>query len=149
MLPLHYQSATVLARRIASGETTARALLEHFLARVDAHNPALKAGVAWYGRLVGNATPLTPAHPVDLAGKINVPVLGLYGGQDPGIPLDTVDKMKWALAQGSGAARKSEFVVYPDAPHAFHADYRPSFRKAEAADGWQRCLAWFKAQGVA
>jgi len=114
-----------------------------------AHNPALKAGVAWYGRLVGNATPLTPAHPIDLVGKLNAPVLGLYGGQDPGIPLDTVDKMKSALAQGASAARQSQFVVYPDAPHAFHADYRPSFRQAAAVDGWQRCLAWFKAQGVA
>ncbi len=113
-----------------------------------AHNPALKAGVAWYGRLVGNASALQPAHPVDLAGKLNAPVLGLYGGQDSGIPLDTVDKMKSALAAGSAAARQSAFVVYPDAPHAFHADYRPSFRKDAAEDGWRRCLAWFKAQGV-
>ncbi|NRF70912.1 dienelactone hydrolase family protein [Aquincola sp. S2] len=115
----------------------------------SAHNPAVKAGVAWYGRLVGNATPLTPAHPVDLAAKLNGPVLGLYGGQDSGIPLDTVDKMKTALAAGSAAARRSEFVVYPDAPHAFHADYRPSYRKETADDGWKRCLAWFKAHGVA
>jgi carboxymethylenebutenolidase len=114
-----------------------------------AHNPGVKAGVAWYGRLVGNATPLTPAHPVDLVSKLAGPVLGLYGGQDPGIPLDTVDKMKAALGAGSAAARKSEFVVYPDAPHAFHADYRPSFRKEAADDGWKRCLAWFKANGVA
>ncbi len=91
---------------------------------------------------------MTPAHPVDLAGKLNAPVLGLYGGQDTGIPLDTVDKMKAALAIGSVAAKKSEFVVYPDAPHAFHADYRPSYRKDAAEDGWKRCLAWFKAQGV-
>lgn len=115
----------------------------------SAHNPALKAGVAWYGRLVGPATPLSPAHPVDLAGKLGAPVLGLYGGQDAGIPLDTVEKMKAALAAGSAAARRSEFVVYPDAPHAFHADYRPSYRKDAAEDGWKRCLAWFKAQGVA
>ena len=113
-----------------------------------AHNPAVKAGVAWYGRLVGAASALTPAHPVDLAGKLNAPVLGLYGGQDTGIPLDTVEKMKVALAAGSAAAKKSEFVVYPDAPHAFHADYRPSYRKEAADDGWKRCLAWFKAQGV-
>jgi carboxymethylenebutenolidase len=113
-----------------------------------AHNPAVKAGVAWYGRLVGAPSALTPAHPVDLAGKLNAPVLGLYGGQDTGIPLDTVEKMKAALAAGSPAAKKSEFVVYPDAPHAFHADYRPSFRKDAAEDGWKRCLAWFKAQGV-
>ena len=115
----------------------------------SAHNPAVKAGVAWYGRLVGAASPLTPAHPVDLAGKLNAPVLGLYGGQDTGIPLDTVDKMKAALALGSPAAKKSEFVVYPDAPHAFHADYRPSYRKDAADDGWQRCIAWLKANGVA
>jgi len=112
------------------------------------HNPAVKAGVAWYGRLVGAPSALTPAHPVDLAGKLNAPVLGLYGGQDTGIPLDTVDKMKAALAAGSAAAKRSEFVVYPDAPHAFHADYRPSYRKQAAEDGWKRCLAWFKAQGV-
>ena len=114
-----------------------------------AHNPAVKAGVAWYGRLVGNASALQPAHPVDLAARLHAPVLGLYGGQDTGIPLDTVDKMKVALAVGSAAAKQSEFVVYPDAPHAFHADYRPSFRKDAAEDGWRRCLAWFKAQGVA
>ncbi|MDO9283576.1 MAG: dienelactone hydrolase family protein [Aquabacterium sp.] len=114
-----------------------------------AHNPAVKAGVAWYGRLVGPTSPLNPAHPVDLAGKLNGPVLGLYGGQDSGIPLDTVDKMKAALSAGSAAAKQSEFVVYPDAPHAFHADYRPSYRKEAADDGWKRCLAWLKAQGVA
>ncbi|MBX3633992.1 MAG: dienelactone hydrolase family protein [Rubrivivax sp.] len=114
-----------------------------------AHNPAVKAGVAWYGRLVGNATPLTPKHPVDVAGQLHGPVLGLYGGQDTGIPLDTVERMKAALAAGSAAAKKSQFVVYPDAPHAFHADYRPSFRKEAAEDGWKRCLDWFKAHGVA
>ena len=86
--------------------------------------------------------------PVDLAGKLHARVLGLYGGQDTGIPLDTVEKMKAALAAGSPAAKKSEFVVYPDAPHAFHADYRPSYRKDAADDGWKRCLAWFKAHGV-
>lgn len=114
-----------------------------------AHNPAVKAGVAWYGRLVGNATPLQPRHPVDIAGRLNGPVLGLYGGQDTGIPLDTVDKMKAALSQGSPAAKRSQFHIYPEAPHAFHADYRPSFRKEAAEDGWKRCLAWFKANGVA
>jgi carboxymethylenebutenolidase len=115
----------------------------------SAHNPVLKAGVAWYGRLVGTVSALTPKHPLDLASGLNGPVLGLYGGQDPGIPLDTVDKMKVALASGGAAAKKSEFVVYPDAPHAFHADYRPSYRKEPADDGWRRCLAWFKANGVA
>jgi len=114
-----------------------------------AHNPAVKAGVAWYGRLVGAPNGLSPKHPIDLADALHGPVLGLYGGQDPGIPLDTVEKMKATLAKGSAAARKSEFVVYPEAPHAFHADYRPSYRKEAAEDGWKRCLAWFRAQGVA
>ena len=115
----------------------------------SAHNPKVKAGVAWYGRLVGSPNALQPRHPVDVAGQLSAPVLGLYGGQDPGIPLDTVEKMKTALSAGSPAARRSEFVVYPDAPHAFHADYRPSFRKEAAEDGWRRCLAWFKSHGVA
>ena len=114
-----------------------------------AHNPAVKAGVAWYGRLVGPTSALSPAQPVDVAGQLAGPVLGLYGEKDGGIPLDSIDKMKAALAAGSAAARRSDFVVYPDAPHAFHADYRPSYRKEAADDGWRRCLAWFKAQGVA
>jgi carboxymethylenebutenolidase len=114
----------------------------------SAHNPGVKAGVAWYGRLVGTASELTPRHPVDVAASLNAPVLGLYGGQDTGIPLDTVDKMKVALGAGSVAAKRSEFVVYPDAPHAFHADYRPSYRLAAADDGWRRCLAWMKANGA-
>ncbi|MFI5446748.1 dienelactone hydrolase family protein [Polaromonas sp. UC242_47] len=114
-----------------------------------AHSPNVKAAVAWYGRLVGANTALTPKNPIDLTPILNGPVLGLYGGQDSGIPLDTVDKMKAALAAGSPAAKASQFVVYPDAPHAFHADYRPSFRKEPAEDGWKRALAWFKANGVA
>jgi len=113
-----------------------------------AHNPAVKAGVAWYGRLVGQSTALTPKHPVDLAAGLHGPVLGLYGGQDGGIPLTTVNQMKEALALGGAAAKKSEFVVYPDAPHAFHADYRPSYRKGPAEDGWKNALAWFKANGL-
>jgi carboxymethylenebutenolidase len=114
-----------------------------------AHNPAVKAGVAWYGRLVGQASALNPKHPVDVAGQIRGPVLGLYGGADTGIPVDTVAKMQDALAAGSAAARKSTFVLYRDAPHAFHADYRPSFRKEPAEDGWKQALAWFKQHGVA
>ena len=114
-----------------------------------AHNPSIKAGVAWYGRLVGNASALQPKHPIDLASSLNGPVLGLYGGADTGIPLDTVDKMKAALASGNANAKKSEFVVYPDVPHAFHADYRPSYRKEAAEDGWKRCVAWFRQNGVA
>lgn len=113
-----------------------------------AHNPRVKAGVAWYGRLVGQQNALTPRNPVDVAGQLNGPVLGLYGAADTGIPLDTVDKMKTALAAGNAAAKASTFVVYPDAPHAFHADYRPSFRKEPAEDGWNRALAWFKQHGV-
>jgi carboxymethylenebutenolidase len=108
----------------------------------------IKAGVAWYGRLVGAASPLTPKHPLDVVADLKAPVLGLYGGADTGIPLDTVDKMKLALTLGSPAAMQSEFVVYPEAPHAFHADYRPSFRQAAAQDGWSRCLDWFRRHGV-
>jgi carboxymethylenebutenolidase len=77
------------------------------------------------------------------------PVLGLYGEKDTGIPLDGVERMKAALAAGNAASKKSEFVIYPDAPHAFHADYRPSFRQEAAEDGWRRCVAWFRAQGLA
>ena len=114
-----------------------------------AHNPRVKAAVAWYGRLVGQSSDLTPKHPVDVAAQLNGPVLGLHGGADTGIPQDTVEKMKAALAQGNAAAKASQFVVYPDAPHAFHADYRPSYRKDAAEDGWNRALAWFKTHGVA
>jgi carboxymethylenebutenolidase len=114
-----------------------------------AHNSAIKAGVAWYGRLVGEAHPLRPTNPVDVAGKLHAPVLALYGGKDEGIPLESVERMKAALAAGNASARQSRFVVYPDAPHAFHADYRPSFRKEAAEDGWRQCLAWLKSNGVA
>ena len=114
-----------------------------------AHNPKVKAGVAWYGRLVGQVSDLTPRHPVDVGAKLNGPVLGLYGAADTGIPLDTVDKMKAVLSGGNAASKASTFVVYPDAPHAFHADYRPSFRKEAAEDGWKRAVAWFKQHGVA
>lgn len=113
-----------------------------------AHNLAVKAGVAWYGRLVGQASELNPKQPLDVAGALSGPVLGLYGGADSGIPLDTVDKMKAALAAGNAAAKASTFVVYPDTPHAFNADYRPSYRKEAADDGWKRATAWFKANGV-
>jgi carboxymethylenebutenolidase len=109
----------------------------------------VKAGVAWYGRLVGQPSEATPKHPVDVAAQIKAPVLGLYGGKDQGIPLDTIDKMKSILATGSDAAKASQFVVYPEAGHAFHADYRPSYLKEAAEDGWRRTQAWFKANGVA
>lgn len=111
-----------------------------------AHNPAVKAGVAWYGRLAGETNAVTPRHPVDIAPGLTVPVLGLYGGKDSGISLASVEKMKAALATG---ASKSAFVVYPDAGHAFHADYRPSYVAADAKDGFARALAWFKANGAA
>lgn len=116
-----------------------------------AHNKAVKAGVAWYGRLVGATNALNPKQPIELAASLKAPVLGLYGGQDGGIPLTTVNEMKDALAaaKGNAAAQASEFVVYPQAPHAFHADYRPSYRKDAAEDGFARALAWFKAKGVA
>ncbi|HSF47647.1 MAG TPA: dienelactone hydrolase family protein [Burkholderiales bacterium] len=111
-----------------------------------AHNPQLDAGVAWYGRLVGESTPLTPKHPVDVASELKAPVLGLYGGADTGIPVETVEKMRAALKQ---AGKTADVVVYPDAPHAFFADYRQSYRKEPAQDGWARMLAWFKQHGVA
>jgi carboxymethylenebutenolidase len=114
-----------------------------------AHNPGVKAGVAWYGRLVGAASAMTPKHPLDVAGDLKGPVLGLYGGLDQGIPLDTVDKMQAALkAASSGSSQASTIHVYENAPHAFNADYRPSYRKQEADDGWQRMQKWFKQNGV-
>ena len=115
----------------------------------SAHQAAVRAGVAWYGRLTGPTTPLQPRHPVDIAGELRAPVLGLYGDADAGIPLAAVEQMKQALAQGSAAAKASQFVVYPKAQHAFHADYRPAYDEAAAKDGWQRCIAWLRAHGVA
>ncbi|MBD1908725.1 dienelactone hydrolase family protein [Funiculus sociatus GB2-A5] len=111
-----------------------------------AHNPNLKAGVAWYGRLVSESSPLTPQHPIDIADELKAPVLGLYGGSDNGIPNETVEKMRQAL---KAAESPSEIVLYPDTPHGFFADYRPSYRKEEAEDGWKRLQAWFKQHGVA
>ncbi|HVK02864.1 MAG TPA: dienelactone hydrolase family protein, partial [Armatimonadaceae bacterium] len=110
----------------------------------SAHNPNLKAGVAWYGRLVGQSSALQPRHPVDVAKELKAPVLGLYGGKDTGIPLDTVEQMKAAIKAAGG---KSEFVVYPEAGHAFHADYRPSYDETAARDGFQKALEWFKKHG--
>jgi len=111
-----------------------------------AHNQGVKAGVAWYGRVVGDKNSMTPANPIDVVDRINAPVLGLYGGADAGIPNDTVDKMRAAL---KAAGKKSEIHTYPDTPHAFHADYRPSYRKEQAEDGWKRLRAWLKKNGVA
>lgn len=110
-----------------------------------AHNPGLKAGAAWYGRLVGQTSDLTPKQPVDVASSLEVPVLGLYGGADQGIPLQSVDQMRAALERGKSA---SQIVVYEDAPHGFNADYRPSYRKDAATDAWKRMLTWFKEHGA-
>jgi carboxymethylenebutenolidase len=110
-----------------------------------AHSRQLKAGVAWYGRLAGKASELQPVHPLDVATVLKAPVLGLYGGSDQGIPLETVDEMKRAL---KAADSPSAMVVYPDTPHAFFADYRASYRQAAAEDGWNRLLAWFRRYGV-
>jgi carboxymethylenebutenolidase len=107
-----------------------------------AHNPRARAGVAWYGRVVGDSTPNTPKQPIDLAASIRQPVLALYGGADAGIPNETVYRMMAALQTAGNSA--SELVLYKDAPHAFHADYRPSYRKADAEDAWKRAVAWFK-----
>jgi carboxymethylenebutenolidase len=106
-----------------------------------AHNPKVKTGVAWYGRVVGQANEMTPKHPLDVAAQIKQPILALYGGADAGIPNDTIDNMMAAL-KAAGNTR-SELVLYPDTPHAFHADYRPSYRKEQAEDAWKRLLAWF------
>jgi carboxymethylenebutenolidase len=106
----------------------------------------LKAGVAWYGRLVGQTSDLTPKYPVDVAATLKAPVLGLYGGADSGIPPETVEQMQKAL---QAAKSTSQIVLYPDTPHGFYADYRPSYRKDEAQNGWQRLQEWFKKYGVA
>lgn len=111
-----------------------------------AQNPKVKAGVAWYGRLDAQVTELQPKHPLDIAAQLKAPVLGLYGGKDQGIPLEQVERMRSALKQ---TGSKSEIIVYPDAPHAFNSDYRPSYREEAAKDGWARMLAWFKQNGIA
>jgi carboxymethylenebutenolidase len=111
-----------------------------------AHSPTLKAGVAWYGRLVGPTTDLQPKNPIDVVPALKAPVLGLYGGADQGIPLETVEQMRAAL---KAAGKPSEIVVYPDAPHGFFADYRPSYRPEPAKDGWKRLLEWFRKHGAA
>ena len=112
-----------------------------------AHNKKVKAGVAWYGPFL----PTPPAMPngaLDIADQLHGKVLGLYGGADQGIPVATVERMRAAL-HAFGKDKESIIHVYPDAPHGFNADYRPSYRKDTAADGWKRMLAWFKKHGVA
>lgn len=114
-----------------------------------AHNPQVKAGVAWYGRIVGPVSEMNPKNPIDIAGQLKGPVLGLYGGLDQGIPLEIVEKMEQALADAKNpASQASSIHIYDNAPHAFHADYRPSYRKEDAEDGWKRLQAWFKQNGV-
>lgn len=108
-----------------------------------AHRTGIRSGVAWYGRLDGVPGENTPVHPLDIVDQLKAPVLGLYGGKDQGIPNSDVDAMRDALRKSPAMpARASDIVVYPEAPHAFHADYRPSYRADDAADAWQRCLAW-------
>ena len=118
---------------------------------LSATMPEVKAGVAWYGRLVGDKTANNPKQPVEIAVDLKAPVLGLYGSADTGIPLDTVEQMKAALSKASSnpAAKASKFEIYPEAPHAFHADYRATYREGPAKDAWAKCLAWFKQHGVA
>jgi carboxymethylenebutenolidase len=111
-----------------------------------AHNPNLKAAVAWYGPLEFPKSDLAPVNPADLVAKMNAPVLGLYGGADASITAAQVETMRAAI---KAADKSSEIIVYPDTPHAFNADYRPSYRPKEAKDGWARMLAWFKKNGVA
>ena len=120
----------------------------------SAHSKDLNAGVAWYGRLVAapNAkpNPLTPRQPIDLVDELKAPVLGLYGGKDQGIPVESVERMRAALKKSKlKDSRASEIIVYPEAGHGFHADYRPSYNKEAATDGWQRLQTWFKKYGAA
>jgi carboxymethylenebutenolidase len=108
-----------------------------------AHNPKLKAAVAWYGPLGFPLTPLAPTNPPDIVAELKVPVLGLYGGKDHAIPVSQIEAMQQKLAGGA-----SKIIVYPDAGHAFYADYRPSYVKADAEASWKEALAWLKGHGV-
>ncbi len=110
-----------------------------------AHSPRLRAAVAFYGPLGGSPSPIQPLSALDLADKLKCPLLGLYGGQDASIPVDAVRE---AEAKAKAAHEIVEIVIYPDAPHGFHADYRPSYRQADAEDAWKRALAWFRRFGV-
>jgi carboxymethylenebutenolidase len=110
-----------------------------------AHNPSLKAAIAWYGPLAGESSPTTPKHPIDVAGDLKVPVLGLYAGKDERISQADVEKMRTALKTG---ASKSEIIVFPEADHGFHADYRPSYNEAAAKEGWEKLVQWLKQNGI-
>jgi carboxymethylenebutenolidase len=111
-----------------------------------AHNPSLKAGVAWYGPLESPKADIRPQNPIDLANQINTPILGLYGGKDMGITAAQIEQMRAAL---KAAGKPSEIVIYPDAGHGFNADYRPSYNPQAAKDGWNKMQSWFKDHGVA
>lgn len=113
-----------------------------------AHNPKLKAGAAWYGQLAGDPSELKPKSALAIVNDLKAPVLGAYGGKDAGISQTGVDRMRVELAKGSAAAKASRIDIYPEAGHAFHADYRPSYRKAEAEQAWTRMLDWFKQNGL-
>jgi carboxymethylenebutenolidase len=111
-----------------------------------ARNPGVKAAVAWYGKIESTTDDLHPKNPIDIAAQLEAPVLGLYGAADQGIPVSGIQAMQIACEK---AGKTCEFMVYPDTPHAFHADYRPSYREGPAKDGWARMLAWMKKHGAA
>jgi carboxymethylenebutenolidase len=111
-----------------------------------AHNPRLKAGAAWYGRLTGEPTELQPENPVDVAASLKAPVLGLYGGRDRGIPPESIEAMRAALKHSKVESR---IEVFPDAEHGFNADYRASYDAAAAKAAWADMLAWFRRHGAA
>lgn len=115
----------------------------------DAHNPNVKAAVAWYGRIVGDKSADFPENPIDIAGRLHGPLLGLYGGKDTGIPVASVEQAREALAKGNAASKGSELKVFPNSGHAFFADYRSSYVEADAKEGWTLALNWFRKHGVA
>jgi carboxymethylenebutenolidase len=110
------------------------------------HNPHVKAAVAWYGPVAGNTDELHPKRVMDLLPELKVPLLGLYGAADEGIAVADVEKVR---DEAKRLHKKVEIRIYPDTPHGFNADYRPSYRPEAAKDGWKRMLAWFKSHGVA
>src|SRR5580765_5159301 len=117
----------------------------------SAHNPKVKAGAAWYGRLVPSqnspVNPAQPTTPIDHVKELKTPIIGFYGGKDTGIPVATVDQMREALK--AAGDKRSEINVYPDAMHGFFADYRTSYNKPAAEDAWAKLLVWFKKNGAA
>lgn len=116
-----------------------------------AHNPGVKAGVAWYGKLVGPTSALTPSHPVDVAARLNAPVLGLYGSEDTSIPLATVEQMHAALAAGGASnpnAAQSKIEVFANAQHGFHADYRNTYNSTAAKEAYNQALQFLRSRGL-